>query len=963
MPPSTHLATVEELAFGDGRALPVSPIATPAPPLSPIVSLRTNSSPLYVMSTSNVIDPQQIRVFLRLVHSLQLERGSSCVFAAQTRPNGNGTSTAVSIFQKAMEDARTATDKAMWSFRRLSMEKLRVDASLLKIRALVQNHVTNPQDSNDDLTFHRIFVCFNTLISCVVHECVLKSLTLGSGDDRTVRSTIKRRHRRGLSTDINDKLIAESSEKILATGTPTGTPTPKLKNAQRKSFVPEMVERLATDGSNSRMAVNETPRLQPRLSSGITPSHLAAGQTDSESSLRSNDDEVRQLLDLLHIFVQLKESAGVERAILSSLLAFRNDSERSLPSVSMLISDLVLEVEVQRSLYHQLERLPPGQHHVLVLDLAQLSPRLMDLQQIILTDFSSLQGAQNDAETIWELITLYIDKLHSAELLILEDMECSLSSDTAVSASSAVSTAPGSADRTAGKLDNLPLVAVENALVAIANGDAFLPGGMIAKIESIPSDILKARVLDLVRGRPYKGSGSGTGQIEQEKLKSIFESSSQSASSKGQQPSQSGSTEHRKDGMHEALRKQMERISSKEWEISIYEIKFTKRLGQGASATTYLGQWTGQNVAIKVASITDFGQDGWRTEVQSLQRLHHPNIIRMMGTIYNESPQTQCLVLEYCNAGDLASALRYPTPRNFFFHVSTSIANAMTYVHQRSIIHRDLKPANVLCDGNVASGNFTVKVTDFGIAALTDGKESESSDAYTSLNLTGETGTYRWMSPEVIRHEPYSYRCDVYSFAVMMWQFITHEEPFGDVRAVEAAELTALEKKRPPMPPLVPDQVTDLIQVNWSDDPLKRWDFGRIANELQTLKESLSEEDMAYLDEPHGHPIQALKELFDGGSDEQAAPTAASSDLASAGRLRESKNSLGRRERSWKSRKSTSPPRKPSPGRRPSLLSSFFGQRRKGTFDHQSSKYRARIGEREVGAEASQSSLQDKDKK
>jgi hypothetical protein len=54
--------------------------------------------------------------------------------------------------------------------------------------------------------------------------------------------------------------------------------------------------------------------------------------------------------------------------------------------------------------------------------------------------------------------------------------------------------------------------------------------------------------------------------------------------------------------------------------------------------------------------------------------------------------------------------------------------------------------------------------------------------------LTGETGTYRWMSPEVIRHESYS------TPAVMLWQFVTGDEPFCDVSSIEAAKLVAVEK-------------------------------------------------------------------------------------------------------------------------------------------------------------------------
>jgi serine/threonine protein kinase len=100
---------------------------------------------------------------------------------------------------------------------------------------------------------------------------------------------------------------------------------------------------------------------------------------------------------------------------------------------------------------------------------------------------------------------------------------------------------------------------------------------------------------------------------------------------------------------------------------------------------------------------------------------------------------------------DLATALKYPTPRNFLFHVASSIANAMSYLHSRHVIHRDLKPANVLCDGNVASGNFVVKVTDFGVATE-DGDWPETQQpiggpagAENAKNLTGETGKSKSM--------------------------------------------------------------------------------------------------------------------------------------------------------------------------------------------------------------------------
>lgn len=179
-------------------------------------------------------------------------------------------------------------------------------------------------------------------------------------------------------------------------------------------------------------------------------------------------------------------------------------------------------------------------------------------------------------------------------------------------------------------------------------------------------------------------------------------------------------------------------ILAKDWEVSLYDITFEKRIGRGVAGTTYLGKWRGMTVAIKVAAATEMGVDGWNAEVQSLRCLHHNNIIRLMGSIFAPPPQmTRCLILEYCDSGDLADAMKGALPPNFFFHTAISIANGLSYLHHKGIIHRDVKPENVLLHGDLNTGRYTVKLTDFGLSTIfgpSDDKE-----------LSAETGTYRWM--------------------------------------------------------------------------------------------------------------------------------------------------------------------------------------------------------------------------
>ena len=385
-------------------------------------------------------DIENLRHALRLIHCIQKERGCSCAYYAN---NANINAS----FEVAMKQARIASDFASHQLQ----STLPIQPSLNKIRSLIDNCTPkNPQDCCtsstgastasytscvvDDLTFHRIFVCFNTLISTVVHECVLKDLSgeqqkqesgktnaamMLSPPTSPIRNSKKQnnivmkqqqqqqqqqrhtkpKHTRHLSSDINQYLSA--------TDYTEGLNTPERQNHFRQTFA------FSSDDTEGDDTANEKD------------------DTNNKNSKNNKKNEVQQLSDLLRLFVQLKESAGVERAILSSLLAFRNNSviqddnksNSSLPSFRMLTNDLILEVENQRALCHKLHQLPSGPHHTLVLELAELSPRLKELQQIILTNFSSLQGAEYDYETIWDIITMYIDKLHSIELLIIEDLD------------------------------------------------------------------------------------------------------------------------------------------------------------------------------------------------------------------------------------------------------------------------------------------------------------------------------------------------------------------------------------------------------------------------------------------------------------------------------------------------------------------------------------------------------------
>lgn len=267
------------------------------------------------------------------------------------------------------------------------------------------------------------------------------------------------------------------------------------------------------------------------------------------------------------------------------------------------------------------------------------------------------------------------------------------------------------------------------------------------------------------------------------------------------------------------------------WEIDPQVLKFEKKVASGSYGDLYKGMYCSQEVAIKILKTERLNselQKEFAQEVYIMRKVRHKNVVQFIGACTR--PPNLCIVTEYMSGGSVYDYLhkqkgtfKFPS----LLKVAIDVSKGMNYLHQNNIIHRDLKAANLLMDENEV-----VKVADFGVARV---------KAQTGV-MTAETGTYRWMAPEVIEHKPYDHKADVFSFGVVLWELLTGKLPYEYLTPLQAAVGVVQKGLRPIVPKNTHPKFAELLERCWKQDPTLRPDFSEITEILRQIAKEVGDD-------------------------------------------------------------------------------------------------------------------------
>ena len=216
---------------------------------------------------------------------------------------------------------------------------------------------------------------------------------------------------------------------------------------------------------------------------------------------------------------------------------------------------------------------------------------------------------------------------------------------------------------------------------------------------------------------------------------------------------------------------------------------------------------------IPLTSLSPDTRDSSLLEVELMQQLHHPYIVKYRDSfVFNQTDL--CIVMDFYPCGDLGDAVRKasddhrPFTEQIIMQWFVQIALALHYLHSHRIVHRDLKTQNVFLDAN-----RDVAVGDFGVAQIPDGEKATAAGP--------STGTPLYMAPEVLQGHPSTLKSDVWSLGCILYEMLSLRHPFH-ASDISGLVIKVMRGAYSPVPSIYDCRIARLVDQMLERDPRRR---------------------------------------------------------------------------------------------------------------------------------------------
>ncbi|KAJ9580417.1 hypothetical protein L9F63_003941 [Diploptera punctata] len=262
--------------------------------------------------------------------------------------------------------------------------------------------------------------------------------------------------------------------------------------------------------------------------------------------------------------------------------------------------------------------------------------------------------------------------------------------------------------------------------------------------------------------------------------------------------------------------------------INIADLQLHTKIATSPSGESWRGRWQKNDIVAKILAVRDctsrVSRD-FNEEFPKLRIFSHPNVLPVVGCC--NSPPNLVVINQYMAWGSLYTLLHEGTgvvvDTAQALRFALDVARGMAFLHslERIIPQYHLNSRHVMIDEDL-----TARIN--------------MADAKFSFQEKGRVYYPAWMSPEALQKKPSDRNweaCDMWSFAILLWELATREVPFADLSPMEVGMKIALEGLRITIPPGISSHLAKLVRICMNEDPGKRPTFDMVLPILNKMKQ------------------------------------------------------------------------------------------------------------------------------